>query len=225
MDDKRSVTTIKSILFCIVISIVTLVIFIIVVLGIRTQEFPESRELFTLYEYSNVTFVVVFDREPPVVQIVSPDGNKVDMENVRHRHGSNFIQYFLPSSMPGTWLLAYNPLSNINITSPYFVYTEHIMIMDFEAHWFADEHGNIPVSFWVSADEHGDFTYTLYSVFTAQDNSIEEKILLTQGEDFLNNRIELYVNISDLLDRGGFMLRLTVYYGEIQDTSWFDLRN
>ena len=76
----------------------------------------------------------------------------------------------------------------------------------------------------MSADESGNFTYTLYAVFTAYDNSIKEEILLTQGEGFLNNRTELDINISDIRERGGFMLRLTAYYGEIQDVAWFDLR-
>ena len=60
-----------------------------------------SRDIFTLYNNYNMTVVVVFDEEPPIVQFIAPDGNLVDMENIRYRPGSNFIQYFLPNAMPG----------------------------------------------------------------------------------------------------------------------------
>jgi len=195
-----------------------------------SPELPQQRELFTLQDYSNVTVVVVFDQEPPIIQFIAPDGSLIDMVNLRYRPGSNFTQFFFPNSMPGVWQMTYHPLSNTDISSPYFIYTDHIMIMDFEAQMLIDEAGNIPVSFRVSSDEQGDFTYNLYAIFTAPDNSIEHEILLIQGEEFLNNRVDLSVNISDIRDKGGFMLRLTAYkYGEydqstIEDTAWFDLR-
>jgi len=219
----------KGIAFCMIFIVAVLIlIFAVVSMKSNSTSFPEQRELFTLYDYSNVTVVVVFDEEPPVVQFITPSGHYIDMEYVRYRPGSNFTQFFLPSSMPGLWQMAYDPLGNTDISSPYFVYTDHIMIMDFEAHMLVDAYGNIPVSFWVSADEHGDFTYTLYAVFTAYDNSIDEEILLVQGDGFLNNRTEPIVNITDIQDRGGFMIRLTVYkYGSqenVHDTAWFDLR-
>jgi len=214
----------KGIVLRIAFAIVALVFLIVVIAGRTNSSLPESRELFTLYDYSNVTVVVVFDEEAPIVQFIAPDSSLLDMESIRYRPGSNFVQFFLPNAMPGVWKMAYDPLTNTDISSPYFIYTEHIMIMDFEAQMLLDENMNLPVSFWVSSDEQGDFSYTLYAVFTAPDNSIEEEILLFQGEGLLNNRTEPNVNISDIQDRGGFMLRLTAYYGEIQDIAWFDLR-
>ena len=44
---------------------------------------PENRDIFTLYNAYNMTVVVVFDEEPPIVQFISPDGNSVDMDNIR----------------------------------------------------------------------------------------------------------------------------------------------
>jgi len=223
---NTSKTTKREIAVRLIFASVAVALLIAVLTGRNGASLPESRELFTLHDYSNVTVVVVFDEEPPIVQFIAPDGSSVDMENLRYRPGSNFIQYFLPGSMPGTWHMTYDPLTNTNISSPYFIYTNHIMIMDFEANMIVDTDGNIPVSFWVSADEHGDFTYVLYAIFTAQDNSIYDEILLIQGDGFLNNRMDRQVNISDIQGRGGFMLRLTVHTqdNQTEDAAWFDLR-
>lgn len=51
--------------------------------------------IYALYDTYNMTIVIVFDEEPTIVQFISPDGSYVDMESIRYRHGSNFIQYFL----------------------------------------------------------------------------------------------------------------------------------
>ena len=148
MEKGISKSSKKGMIFRFAIAIAALILLGGILLTRRNTSLPESRELFTLNEYSNVTVVVVFDTEElPVVQFIAPDGGRVDMENIRNRPGSNFIQFFLPNSMPGTWIMAYNPLTNTNISSPYFIYTEHIMIMDFEAHMLLDENGNIPVMF------------------------------------------------------------------------------
>ena len=190
---------------------------------------PESRDLFTLENYYNMTVLVVFDQEEaPIVQFIAPDGSRVDMDNIRYRPGSNFTQYFLPNSMPGLWKMAYNPLSNTEITTPYSVYMEHIFIQDFEASMILDEAGAIPVSFLVSSDEPGEVRLELYAVFTAPDNSIANEILLVNEYGSLNEVIELAVYVGELQDMGGFMLRLTAYkqYGQaaIRDSAWFDLR-
>ena len=195
----------------------------------RAGSFPTSRNLFTLEDYYNMTVLVVFDHEePPVVQFIAPDGSQVDMDNIRYRPGSNFIQYFLPNSMPGLWQMAYDPLGNTDITTPYSVYMEHIFIQDFEASMAINEAGAIPVSFLVSADEPGEIRFELYAVFTAPDNSIKDEILLVSEYGLLNELIELSVSIDELQDMGGFMLRLTAYkqHGQaaIRDTAWVDLR-
>jgi len=115
----------------------------------------QTRDIFTLYETYNMTVVVVFDEEPPLVQFIAPDGSLMDMENIRYRNGSNFTQYFLPNAMPGTWRMAYDPLTNTEITTPYSVYMESIFIRSFETD--AVRSGIIPVTFEVSADDTGDY--------------------------------------------------------------------
>ncbi|MCL2400127.1 MAG: hypothetical protein FWC91_10365 [Defluviitaleaceae bacterium] len=196
---------------------------------LRDNSLPMSRELFTLENYYNMTVLVVFDQEePPIVQFISPDGSHVDMDNIRYRSGSNFTQYFLPNAMPGLWKMAYNPLSNTEITTPYSVYMEHIFIQNFEASMIIDEDGAIPISFLVSADEPGEVRLELYAVFTAWDNSVENEILLFSEYGPLNEVIERAVYIGELQDMGGFMLRLSAYkqHGQaaIRDSAWFDLR-
>jgi len=188
---------------------------------------PESRNLFTLYDNYNMTVVVVFDEEPPEIVFIAPDGNPVDMNTIRYRPGSNFTQYFLPNSMPGTWRMVYDPLSNTEISTPYSVYMEHIFIRNFEAHPAEIEHSVLPVSFEVSSDESGEFRYEIHTVFIAPDNSVEAEVLLIDGYGTLNENLN--VNISgDISKQDGFMLRLTAYvqHGQaaIADTAWLDLR-
>ena len=80
----------------------------------------------------------------------------------------------------------------------------------------------------MSADEAGEFNYELLAIFTAPDNSIENEILLARGYGMLNYELLFGVNIEDIQDMGGFMLRLTAYiqHGQasIRDTAWLDLR-
>ena len=203
-------------------------LYLLIAISASGNSLPASRNIFTLYDTYNMTVVVVFDEEQPIVQFISPDGRTVDMDNIRYRPGSNFIQYFLPSAMPGTWSMNYDPLTNTEITTPYSVYMEHIFIRDFTAQLSDIEDGIIPVSFEVSADETAEFNYEIHAIFTAADNSIADEIMLVRGYGMLNEILDLGVDIEEIHDMGGFMLRLTVYiqHGQasIQDTAWLDLR-
>lgn len=189
---------------------------------------PQSRDIFTLYNYYNMTVLVVFDEEPPAVQFVDPNGNYVDMNNIRYRTGSNFTQYFLPNAMPGVWSMNYDPKSNAEITTPYSVYMEHIFIRGFEAALVRDGNKHLPVAFEVSSDDNGEFAYELYAVFTAPDNSITKEVLLKHGYGTLNEMLNLAIDGDGISDMGGFILRLTasIRHGQatVQDTVWFDLR-
>jgi len=189
---------------------------------------PQSRDLFTLYDNYNMTVVVVFDEEPPIVQFIAPDGSRVNMENIRYRPGSNFIQFFLPKAMAGVWRMNYDPLTNTEITTPYSVYMNHIFIRDFETAAQRDENGKLPVSFEVSADDAGEFVYVLHAVFTAPDNSIASEVVLLGGSGMLNEVHNLAVDTRAIQNMGGFMLRITasVRHGQasIVDSAWLDLR-
>jgi len=189
---------------------------------------PESRDIFTLHDNYNMTVVVVFDEEPPIVRFITPEGYYVDMNNIRYRPGSNFIQYFLPNATPGVWRMAYDPLTNTEISTPYSVYMNHIFVRNFDATSERDTNGNITVSFDVSADDSGKFNYELHAVFIATDNSISDKILLIEGYGMLNEYITLSVGTEDIQGMGGFMLYLTTYvqHGQaaIRDSAWLDLR-
>jgi hypothetical protein len=217
--------------FAITVTAVSAAAILIMLLAARSftgpPALPESRDIFTLYDSYNMTVVVVFDEEPPIVQFVAPDGGLVDMKAIRYRPGSNFIQYFLPNAMPGTWRMAYDPLTNTEITTPYSVYMDHIFIRTFEAGAVMNN-GSIPVSFEVSADNAGEFSYELHAVFTDYDNSIENEVLLAKGYGMLNEVLPLAVDIQPIQDMGGFMLRLTAYvqHGQaaIRDSAWLDLR-
>lgn len=196
--------------------------------GFHNSKLPESRDIFTLEDTYNMTVLVVFDEEPPIVQFINPNGNLVDMANIRYRPGSNFIQYFLPNAMPGIWRMEYDPLSNTDITTPYSVYMEHIFIRSFDVEVGGDENRILPVSFEVSADEAGEFGYEIHAVFTAEDNSIEDEILLVKGYGVLNEILLLALDTDKIKEIGGFMLRLTasVQHGQaaITDSAWQDLR-
>ena len=189
---------------------------------------PESRDVFTLNDSYNMTVVVVFDEERPIVQFVAPDGTLSDMANIRYRPGSNFTQYFLPGAMPGVWSMNYDPLSNTEISTPYSVYMNHIFIKGFNADMMRAENGLIPVSFEVSADDAGAFGYEIHAIFTAPDNSIISEILLLIGNGSLNEAIHTAVDTNEIQCPEGFMLRLTTYvqHGQasVQDTAWLDLR-
>jgi len=221
---KQDNVFIATILFLVVVCIA---VFIPIIISTNSQ-LPASRDVFTLYSTYNMTVVVVFDKEPPIVQFIAPNGTNVDMQNIRYRPGSNFIQYFLPNAMVGTWRMVYDPLSNTEITTPYSVYMAHIFVRDFGVEIAELENGYIPVSFEVSSDNAGEFNYELHAVFTAEDNSIASEILMSHGLGTLNETHRMLINIGCINNKGGFMLRLSAYvqYGQasIRDTAWLDLR-
>jgi len=205
-----------------------IILFAFLISNTSSHALPESRDIFTLYDTYSMTVVVVFDEEPPIVQFIAPDGNMADMESIRYRSGSNFVQYFLPNAMPGVWRMAYDPLTNTEISVPYSVYMKHIFIRYFDVSTEHDTDEDILVSFEVSADDVGVFNYVLYAVFTAPDNSIADEIMLVQGYGAFNENHVFDVCTTELYDMGGFMLRLTAYvqYGQaaIRDTAWLDMR-
>jgi len=221
---KRHLAMIAAVISAIIIGIGILV----ALNNSDSSALPETRELFTLYNDYNMTVVVVFDEEPPIVQFIAPDGNYVDMGNIRYRPGSNFIQFFLPNAMPGVWRMNYDPLTNTELTTPYSVYMNHIFIRDFDVVAQRDENGHLPVSFEVSADDDGEFVYVLHAVFTALDNSIASEIVLIGGSGVLNEVHNLAVDTQAIQDMGSFMLRLTasVRHGQasVVDSAWLDLR-
>jgi len=190
--------------------------------------YPELRDVFVLQDPYNMTVVVVFDEEMPLVQFIAPNGELIDMENIRNRPGGNFIQFFLPNATEGAWQMNYDPLSNLEILSHYSVYMEHIFIRDFSVSFQRDTQDNLPIHFMVSADENGEFRYYLHAVFTADDNSIEEEILLARGYALLNQEVTIPVNDAAVSEMDGFMLRLSAYvqHGQaaMRDTSWLDFR-
>jgi len=189
---------------------------------------PKIRDVFTLYNTYNMTVVVVFDEEPPVIQFITPDGSMVEMETLRYRTGSNFIQYFLPNAMPGVWQMAYDPLSNYEIATPYSVYMEHIFISDFTSDTPQGNYEGLPLSFEVSADNGGEFVYVIHAVFTDADNNIAYEIVVGSGRGELNDMHSIELDTQPIRNMGGFMLRLTVsvQHGQaaIRDSAWLDLR-
>ena len=222
-----SVLTIALVLLSIIV--VTMSTVYIFALRGGNEELPNTRDLFTLASPYNMTVVVVFDEEPPVVEFVNPAGVALDTASLRYRVGSNFTQYFLPGAMVGTWSVNYDPLSNAEVSMPYSVYMDHIFIRDFDASRDMSLIGGIlPVSFAVSADYDNEVSYELYAIFTGSDNFIDEEVFLVRGQSYLNQLIELQVDTYELYGKGGFMLRLvvSVQHGQaaIQDTAWFDLR-
>ena len=211
-----------------IIALLIIAVILIASFFSKDSALPEIRYIFALDYAYNMTVVVTFDEEPPVVQFIAPDRSLVDMDNIRYRPGYNFIQYFLPNAMPGIWRMAYDPLTNTEINTPYSVYMEHIFIRSFDvdASEITDE--SIRIAFEVSADNIGEFNYELHAVFTAPDNSIANEILLVKGYGMLNEPLLLDVDIGATQDMGGLMLRLMAYvqHGQasIMDTAWVDLR-
>jgi len=202
-----------------------------------------TRPLFTLGEATSISVIIMFDNyeEIPEVQLIAPGNIYLDMNNIRSRDGSNFIQYFLPSATPGDWQMTYKPLSNNEIRVFYVEYEEQIFIDHFHAqpaaHIGTDgvneigsvHAGHLQAFFKVSADSSWDVVYKLYAVFTAPDNSILSEILLDTGIGKTNEDFSKLINIQRLQDTGGFMLRLDVYvehdYGITEQASWLDFRH
>ena len=202
------------------IAILAFSVILVLTVSSRGRNPRQVFEITELQELTNITVIAVFDiEETPSIQFISPDGNYVDMRNIRYRKGSNFIQYFLPHTATGVWKVAYDQ-ANINFV--YEVYEEHIFIRDFWANRTEDEYGQIPASFFVSSDDTTTFVYRIYGVVTAPDNSIDEKTLLLSGVGITNQLITKEFCVASM--QGGFMLLLEVNQDGLEDSAWMDLR-
>jgi len=183
--------------------------------------------VFSLDAESNITALVIFDDEMPDVEFIRPDGTVLEAENLRQRSGGNFTQFFFPQASPGTWTMKYDTLSNTEITTTYSAYVEHIFIYNFDV----VEHNNerISLTFGVSADDSGTVHYEIHAEFTGPDNITTDEVLITNGEGTLNQIIERQLDIAELAERGGFLIRLSVTTQNGQepahDIAWLDLRN
>jgi len=188
--------------------------------------FAYSRDIFTLYSQYNITVVIQFEEEMPNVQFVNPQGNKIDMSEIRYRHGGNFIQYFIPNAAIGTWSMLYD--TNEEIITKYSVYMNHMFIHTFTASANLNAYDYMPFSLIVSSDENIEFEYQIHAVFTDEYNEIVEEILLVRGFWLANQELLIDADVSRLVSNG-FMVRATaeVRHGQalVTDTAWQDLRS
>ena len=190
-------------------------VFVILILSISyvmVAAASETKDLFTLDSAYNMTISILFDKEMPNVSFTAPDGTVYEGSSLSSDSGDNWVQYYIPNAMPGTWKISYDKLSNTQFEVYYSSYMNAISISKFTV-GSVDE-GYIPVQFLVESEGTGMYEYQIFAVITDENGSILGEKLLMEGSADLGEIAERDVNVRDLQDHADYKLRLDVWQRE-----------
>lgn len=191
--------------------IILLFIALVVMLSITNtaSAASETKEIFTLDQSYNIAVSILFDKEKPIVKFTAPDGSVIDGTSLHSDSGEDWVQYYIPSAAPGTWLITYDKLSNTVFEINYSSYMDTITISDFA---FGEINGNsLPVNFSVMSISEQNYQYKIYAVVTDDNDSVIGERLLMDGWADMNEVITYDINIGDLSDYNNYKLRLDVW--------------
>ena len=195
-------------------------VFIITMLSITlvVSAASETKDIFTLDSTYNMAVSILFDKEMPVVSFTAPDGTIFNDSSLRSDSGEDWVQYYIPKAMPGTWQITYDKLSNTRFDVHYSSYMNAISISEFTIGTV--NQGYIPAKFLVQSEEAGAYQYQIYAVITDDNGAVVGEKLLTEGSANPGEIVERDISIRDLQNYSEYKLRLDVWQKEGVEESY-----
>lgn len=174
----------------------------------------ESSLLFTLSQTRNMSITVTYDKEKPVVTLISPSGEGYkegavaeDKMTVRHIEGA--INFLIPNTAPGDWYIEYDKLSNSALEVNYAPYAQGISIESFGIVNISENTAN--VNFEVSYTDNPVYQYVIYAVTTDKDSRVTGQRELANGSAAAGSPSTAIVPLSSLSSYDNYHLMLEVY--------------
>lgn len=175
----------------------------------------EQAVLFDLDERRNMAISVSYEKDPPDVSFVAPNGDEYGSEAVSEGkmefYDSGSALYFrIPDAMTGEWKIVYDKKNNSELEVNCAPYAEAISIESFS---FSEgsRDGELKVKFKVTeGDGDSYYNYVLWAV-TMENGSVAGQTQLHDGGARLGEEYETTVNISSLATYSDYWLMLEVY--------------
>ena len=171
-----------------------------------------TQDLFTLETTRNMGISVGYDKEPPAVEFLSPDGEVFGAQAVQEgkmtQSDSGKALFFrIPNAKAGTWQIRYDKKSNTELEIHYAPYAEGLSIRDFS--FTKTKDGALSVSFLAAHSTNLRYEYTIYAAVT-EDHSVLGKKELARGSAKANETQEIGVSLAKLSSYGSYHLLLEV---------------
>lgn len=179
-----------------------------VMAGAETQD----AELFTLDAAQNMGISVAYDKEPPSVEFIAPDGAIYGSQAVADgrmtRTDTGSALYFrIPNAQAGTWQIRYDKKSNSELEVNYGAYAISLKIEEFS--YLKKNDDTLDVQFSVSHDNDMRFSYAVYAVVLENGTVVGQKEL-QNGYARANEQGQITVSLDGLGTYSTYQLMLEV---------------
>lgn len=190
------------------VSLLLVAIIIVISLPLTAVAAGETKELFTIDSSYNMAVSVLFDNEMPDVSFIAPNGKVIEGISLQYDSGDDWIQFYIPNAMAGTWAITYDKKSNTQLEINYSSYMNPIAISEFI--FDSVNNGRISAHFVVNGEATARYQWQIYAVVSEQGSVVGEK-KLTEGSAALGETITQDVYVGDLTDYSNYQLRLDVW--------------
>ena len=202
--------TIKRLFLIIISSIIILSNSIAVIAA------TESTLLFTLSEARNMSITVIYDSEIPLIEFISPSGEKlkegaVTEDKMKVIHAEGAINYLIPNAVRGDWYIEYDKLTNKELEVNYAPYADSISIESFKILSTNTSENTADVEFEVSFTNNSVYQYIVYAVTTDKDSLASGQKELKKGSAIAGSLVTEQINLSSLSSYDSYRLMLEVY--------------
>ena len=182
--------------------------------------------LFELTEVRNMSITVSYEKSPPEVSFIAPNGDAYGDEAIadgrmEYYDSGNVLYFRIPDAAAGQWKIVYDKKDNAEIEVDYAPYVEAMNIDSF-SYERTDSEDRLNTKFKVSYSNSNDYyNYIIRAVITENGN-VSGKISLREGTARVGEDCEVAVDLGSLNSYSDYKLMLEVYmetYGvEVFDT-------
>lgn len=190
------------------ISLLLIVFILFISLPLIAVATSETKELFTLDRPYNMAVSILFDREMPVVSFIAPDSSVIESTTLRYDSGDDWVQFYIPNAMAGTWKITYDKKSNTLFEINYSSYMNPIAIDEFA--FESMDNNRISTHFIVDGEADNSYQWRIFAVICKNGSVVGEK-MLAEGSASLGKEVACDVYIGDLADYANYRLRLDVW--------------
>ena len=172
----------------------------------------KTSDLFTIDSVRNMAISITYEKEPPSVKFIAPNGdiydsNAVTAKKMTVSDSGEALYYKIPNAQAGTWKIVYDKKGNTELNVSYAPYVEALTIDSFS--FTKKDNDSLTATFKVSFSESIYFDYHIYAA-VAENEIVTGKKLLKTGTTQTNSSVSVSVDLSSLTSYNGYRLLLEV---------------
>jgi hypothetical protein len=190
------------------VSLLLVALILFISLPLTVVAASETKEMFTIDRSYNMAVSVLFDREMPVVSFISPSGSVIEGTSLRYDSGDDWVQFYIPNAVAGTWKITYDKKSNTQFEINYSSYMNSIAISEFA--FDSMDNNRISTRFIVDGEANNRYQWQIYAVICENGSVVGEK-MLEEGSASFGETVTGNAHVGDLTDYANYQLRLDVW--------------